>query len=250
MKAQFVTFVGSQLYGTATKNSDKDFKGFGFEEPDEIIGLKTFEQQEYSNGEPDGNTKMEGTIYSIRRYINLCMKGNPTVIEIAFAGQAFHMRSTYIGEDVCRYVRENMLTKHLFKPYSAYHMAQMRKLQSMERTGKRAEEVKELGYDSKFCMHAYRLARQCTIVFKENILRPTLDEEDKNLCMKIRSGIFTKDEALALLKTVDTEMYEAYKTSTLPESPDFNKANDFVLDIYGKYIRGEFAEHLTDFKPF
>lgn len=147
MQVVFATNVGSKLYGTNTPTSDTDFKGFCFEDHDQIIGLKTFEQQEYKNGKEDGPDKIEGTIYSIRRYINLCFKGNPTVIEIAFANNAYWIHSTPVGEIVCRYVRENFLTKHLFKPYSAYHMAQMRKLESQERTGKRAAMVEEYGYD-------------------------------------------------------------------------------------------------------
>jgi uncharacterized protein len=251
MKATFVTGVGSQLYGTATAKSDKDFKGFGFEDIDQIIGLRNFEQQEYSNHEPDGPTKMEGTCYSIRRYLQLCLKGNPTVIEIAFADKAHWMLDTPVGQEICDYVRKNFLTKHLFKPYSAYHMAQMRKLQSMERTGKRAEEVKKFGLDTKFAGHAYRLARQCAIVMREGTLRPTLDPDDKIMCLDIRAGKYNKEEVLAILKTVDEDMYSAYKVTTLPEAPNFNKANDFMVDVYRRYLNGTFDSQLgTEYNPF
>jgi predicted nucleotidyltransferase len=250
MKPIFVTMVGSRLYGINTEKSDIDHKGFAFAEVDEIIGLKNFEQQMYTNNAEDGPTKVEGTIYSVDRYVNLCMKGNPTVIEIAFAGENHWLHYSQVGVEVINYVKENFLTKSLFKPYSAYHMAQMRKLQSMERTGKRAEMVKELGYDAKFASHAFRLARQCVIVMKEGILRPTLDPEDRELCMRIRSGTFTKEEALEILNDVDKQMYSAYKDSTLPEAPDFNKANDFVTKLHMDYLHGKFDDQFKEFTPF
>lgn len=232
----FITFVGSQLYGTATPNSDKDFKGIGFPDLDEIVGLKHFEQQEYKNNVEDGPNKIEGVIYDIRRYIHLCMKGNPTVIEFACANSNHHILTTDIGERVRKFVRENFLTKHLFKPYSAYHRAQVRKLQSMERTGKRAELVKELGFDSKFASHAYRLAKQCVQVMKTGELNPTLEGEELSVCRTMRNGDYGKDGTLAILEDVDKEMYAAYNTSTIPEKPNFNKVNEWLTNRYTDYI--------------
>lgn len=251
MKPAFVTIVGSKLYGIATANSDTDFKGFGFCEIDEIIGLKTFEQQEYNNQKPDGPEKSEGVIYDIRRYVHLCLKANPTVIEIAYANPKFFMHTTAIGLEVADFVRKHMLTQRLFPAYSAYHRAQMRKLQSMERTGKRKDEVLEHGYDLKFASHAYRLARQCVIVLTENTLRPTLDPEDAEMCLKIRRGEFSKEEALAILEKVDKDMYSAHQTTSIPTEPDFNKANAFTIDLYLRYLKGEFVSQLSPvYVPF
>lgn len=251
MKPAFVTVVGSKLYGIATANSDTDFKGFGFCEADEIIGLKTFEQQEYNNNKPDGPEKSEGVIYDIRRYVHLCLKANPTVIEIAYADPKFFLHTTPIGLEVVDFVRKTMLSQRLFPAYSAYHRAQMRKLQSMERTGKRAEEIFKFGYDTKFAGHAYRLARQCVIVLTENTLRPTLDPEDAEMCLKIRRGEFSKEEALAILEKVDKDMYSAHKTTTIPTEPNFNKANAFCIDLYLRYLKGEFDSQLSPvYHPF
>lgn len=249
MKHEFITLVGSHLYGLTTPQSDKDFKGFGFESIDHILGLKNTEQQEYKTpGIEDGPNKIEGTIFTVKRYLQLCLTSNPTVIEIAFANDQYHLYSSDLGRKICKFVRENLLTKALFKPYSAYHMAQIRKLQSMNRTGKRAEMVEEHGYDLKFAMHAYRLARQCTIVMKEGTLRPTLDPEDVKVCMDLRTGgIYDKDAALKLLEDVDKEMYSAYSISTIKESPDFNTVNDFCVSLYREYVKN--YNEYTTFDP-
>jgi len=251
MMALFVTTVGSKLYGTNTESSDIDLKGFAFDDVDQLIGLKNFEQQTYNNGVADGPSKIEGSVYSLKKYIKMCMTGNPTVIEIAFADKQFWTYTTPIGEEVCKYVRDNFLTKALFKPYSDYHRDQVRKLQSMNRTGKRAEIVEKYGFDTKFAGHSYRLARQCSIVMSEGTLRPTLDPADKQMCLDIRNGKYNKEEALKILEDVDKQMYDAYKISTLKNEPDFNDANDFTVNLYKRYINGEFdVYNQTPFKPF
>lgn len=252
----FATDVGSRLYGISTPESDRDFKGFGFETVDEILGLGHFEQQEfknYNNGQEIAKKDtVEGVIYSVRRYVSLCMSGNPTVIEIAFSDPKFHFYTSDIGIEVCNFVKTNFLTKRLFKPYSAYHRAQLRKLQSMERTGRRKEIVDQYGFDLKFAMHAYRLARQCYIVMDEGVLRPTLDENDRKIALEFRHGVYSKEEALAILERVDKEMYEAYEKSTLPEEPDYKKTNNFLIEVYSDYLDGKFDQLFLEkeFKPF
>lgn len=248
MKPLYVTVTGSKLYGTNTPKSDTDFKGICFPEVHELIGLSNFEQQEFKQGPDDGPDKAEGTIFTVEKYLRLCLKGNPTVIELAFAGEDFHIHTTKIGEEVNDYVRNNMITKHLFKPYSAYHRAQIKKLQSMNRTGKRAQSVIDNGYDPKFAMHAYRLARQCVIVMEEGILRPTLDVDDREMALKIREGKvnFSKDEVLSILEDVDKDMHTAYKNSSLKEKPNFNDTQDFLVDLHHRYLKGEYDVQLQD----
>jgi predicted nucleotidyltransferase len=244
--ALYVVRVGSRLYGFDTEESDYDFKGFCLSTIPQLLGLERFEQQEYTNGRPDGPTKEEGVLHSISQYLHLgVMKCNPTVLEFAFVRPEFYIHTTELGLEVAKFVRENSITKKLFAPYSAYHRAQVRKLQSMERTGKRAEMVAAHGYDLKFAVHSYRLGRQATIAMSTGQIIPTLEGEDLRIAKEMRAGKYSKEEALAILESVDRQMYDAYKASTLPESPDYHKVENFLIDIHTKYIRGEY-----DIKPW
>lgn len=239
--AIFSTITGSRLYGFATEQSDKDFRGFCLPQINQLLGMDTFKQQDYNNNEQDGPTKSEGSIFSLARFIYLgIVKCNPTVLEIAFTEPQFHIVSTPLGLEVCKFVRENSITKRLFKPYNAYHRAQVRKLQSMERTGKRAEIVREFQYDVKFSTHAFRLGRQATVAMLTGKIVPTLTGEDLEISKNMRAGKYTKEEALKLLSDIDAQMYDAYKQSTLPAEPDYHKANEFLIDIHSRYIKGEY----------
>jgi predicted nucleotidyltransferase len=246
----FVTIVGSKLYNTATETSDTDFKGICFPEIDEIIGLNHFEQQELKNGISDGPDKSEGVIYSTSRYLNLCLKGNPTVIEIAFANEKFWLHTTDIGKEICQVVRNNFLTKHLFKPYSAYHTAQIRKLQTQNPIGKRAKIVEEFGYDVKFAMHSFRLAKQCIQIMKTGWLNPSLDGDEKELAIQIRKGKFSKEEVLKILNDLDKEMYDSYKNSNLKQEPNFKSVNEFVKRLNLNYLNGVYSNQFKEFVPF
>lgn len=247
MKPLFITVVGSFLYGMITPTSDKDIKGVCFAEIDEMLGLKNFEQQLWDNGVEDGPEKIEGQIIEVGKYVNLCMGGNPTVIEIAWAPEKFWIHTSLVGLEINQFIRENMFSQRLFKAYSAYHRAQMRKMESMTRIGKRAKDVEKFGYDPKFCGHAFRLAKQCVGVLTNHTLNPTMEGSDLEIVMKMRHGILSLEEAKEYLIQVDKEMYDAHKASSLPETPDFNKVNKWLTDLKLRYIRGEFDNQFVPF---
>jgi hypothetical protein len=247
MKPIFVTVVGSFLYGMNTPTSDKDIKGFCFPEIDEMLGLKNFEQQLWDNGVEDGPEKIEGQILEVGKYVNLCMGGNPTVIEIAWAPEKFWIHTSPVGLEITQFIRENMFSQRLFKAYSAYHHAQMRKMESMTRVGKRANEVDDYGYDRKFAGHAYRLAKQCVGVLSNHSLNPTMEGYDLEVVMQMRNGTMHRDEVVKHLERVDVEMYDAHKASSLPDTPDFDKVNKWLTNLKLRYINGEFDNQFVPF---
>lgn len=251
MKILFVTTVGSHLYRLNTENSDLDFKGFAFPEIDEILGLNSFEQQQYNNNVEDGPEKKEGQIYSVKKFLNLAInKCNPTILEVCFADEKYHMFSTPIGKEICDFIKENGISKQLFKAYSAYHRAQMKKLQSITRTGKRKEIVDEYGYDIKFASHAYRLGVQACYAMKYGEIKPTLDGKELEIAKNFRKGSYSKEEAIKILETVDKNMYNEYTNSDIREKPDFKKSNDYLVNLYKKYINGEYDSQFKEWQQF
>ena len=72
----FEAIVGSQSYGTATPQSDEDRKFVYIQNPNEILGFKYQQQQEI-------NKDYVG--FEIRRYVELLMTSNPTVLELLYS---------------------------------------------------------------------------------------------------------------------------------------------------------------------
>jgi predicted nucleotidyltransferase len=235
--ALFVTKAGSHLYGTATEDSDTDFKGFCFPTKEQLLGLDSFEQQEYNNEEPDGPKKMEGQIYSLKKFLHLSViKGNPTMLEVSFAPEKFWMHSTEVGIEVTDFIKKNSVTKRMFPAYSAYHKAQMHKLMNAERTGKRVVIIEKYGFDVKFMCHAYRLAIQCIHAMNDGVIKPQLEGDELKMALDMRFGKISLQEGMKVLKEVDAKMYEAYKTSKIKEEPDHKKCNEFLTEIHKKYV--------------
>lgn len=242
----YVTVVGSQLYGISKPDSDHDIKGIGFNYVDEYIGLKNKEQQDYNNGK-EGRESFNGTVYDVRRVFHLLFKGNPTVLEPFFAPKSCIIHTCDIGEEIAAFVRANLVTKHFFQPYKGYHGSQIKEFTNSNRTGKRKESFEQYGYDGKFAGHAYRLAKQCVGLMRDGVLNPMLEGEDRTIVMNMRNHYYSKEECLKYLQDTDMEMDMAVANSTLPDKPDFNYINDFVMDVVYNYITGVYKEQITDF---
>ena len=245
MKPIYVSIVGSRLYGINHAESDVDIKGIGFGELDEYCGLKTKEQDDYSNGK-EGKDSYNGTIYEVRRCLKLLLTGNPTVIEPFFADPKYILHTTKLGEHIAKFVRENIISKHFFKPYFYYHRDQIKEFTNSNREGKRKELFEKYGFDGKFAGHAYRLAKQCVMLMKTGKLNPTIVGEDKEIIMKMRNYEYTKEECLSFLNNNVNEMNEAFASSTIPETVDREKVNTFVSDVVLSYLHRiyEGREHL------
>lgn len=231
----FKTIVGSKLYGLDTPQSDTDYKGFGMPDLDKIIGLKRQETDVSKNLSENS----EEALYSVNKYLHVLMKGNPTVFEIAFADDRFHQILTTTGEDILYFVRTNMVTKHLFKPYSAYFKAQQSDVVRLRTQGNRLDIIKQYGYDVKAASHTARIGYQCIELMETGDLNPTLQGKQREVCYDIKLGGYSLIQVNELINDIDLKMYEAYKKSILPEVPNYNKTNDFCIKIYKEYINKE-----------
>ena len=235
MKPIYVAIVGSRLYGFAKDDSDYDIKGIGLSEVSEYCGLKAKEQLDYSNGKL-GSSSYNGTIYEFRRCFHLLIKGNPTVLEPFCVDPKYILHTTRIGDLIAKFIRDNMITKHFFKPYYFYHQSQIKEFTTSTRIGKRKELFEKYGFDGKFSSNAYRLAKQCVQLMKTGKLDPTLVGEDRDIVMKMRNYEYTKEECLSFLNGNVNEMNEAFASSKLPDSLDMDKVNKFVTEVVHNYL--------------
>jgi predicted nucleotidyltransferase len=231
----FVSVVGSRLYDIAHEDSDYDIKGVAFGEVDQYCGLKVLKQDDYSNGKT-GKDYYNGTIYEIRRCFELLEVGNPTMIEPFFASSKYVIHSTAIGEKVAKFVRENMISKHFFKPYFGYHYSQIKEFEHSQREGKRKELFDKYGFDGKFAGHAYRLSKQCVGLMTTGILDPTLRDQDKEIVMNMRNYKYSKQECLVHLQQNIVDMETALANSKLPDTIDREQVNKFVTETVCTWV--------------
>ncbi len=172
---QYEVVMGSAAYGVSDHHSDLDVYGFcipnrhfifphtaGF-----IAGFGTappvfnqYQQHHIRDQKAHGGKGQEYdlTIYSIIRYFQLVMEGNPNMIDSLFVPRRCVLYSTQIGE----LVRENrhlFLSKIIWHKFKGYAYSQLHKMETklFEKSSKRAEDVKKYGYSTKFAYHVVRL---------------------------------------------------------------------------------------------
>lgn len=117
----YLVASGSYGYGTNNENSDLDLRGVLVEPKRYIYGLKTFEQFEHFESDT--------VIYGLKKFIKLCMQGNPNTLELLGVNEDCIVKWSDSG----RLLRDNsgiFLSKEVIRSFGNYAIAQLRRLQN------------------------------------------------------------------------------------------------------------------------
>lgn len=117
----YLVASGSHGYGTSNENSDLDLRGVLIETDKYLYGLNAYEQFE--------NVETDTVIYGLKKFISLCIKGNPNALELLGVDE----NEIVICEErgcVLREKRELFLTKKVIKSFGNYALAQLKRLQN------------------------------------------------------------------------------------------------------------------------
>lgn len=103
---------GSQLYGTDTKESDKDYIGIFIPTIEYILGFKKCEEINLSVYDKDENEKntskaTDRKLYEFRKFIQLALANNPNILEILFVNDENVVYKNELGQKLLE-------IKHLF----------------------------------------------------------------------------------------------------------------------------------------
>lgn len=220
--------VGSQAYGTATPQSDFDYKSIYISPESEVIGiLKEKEAKRYS---PDDQS------FSLRHFFRLCIKCVPNVMELLFCEEDCVVMATKEGQ-LLRQERNLFLSKNCVEPYIGYAQAQIKKsaIVPLNRGLGRQEIVAEFGYDTKFAMHTIRLLQTAEELLKDGVLR--VKRPNRDFLLDIRFGRAFKDyeDFKKYAGSLIDRVRSLESGSILPERPDIESINRLVIAIQKQY---------------
>lgn len=112
-------------------------------------------------------------------------------------------------------------------------------LKEYNKNSKRNQKAIEHGKVNKHAMHLLRLYMMCIdiLVHKEII---TYREKEHDLLMDIRNGKYNKDgmmtaEFFEILREYEAKFEEAKKITTLPDKPDYDKIQKFLIGLNKSY---------------
>lgn len=163
--------------------------------------------------------------YSIIQYFHLCMDCNPNMIDSLYTDRRCVLYTSSIGE-IIRDNRDLFLHKGAWHRFKGYAYQQMHKMQSMNRTGKRAELIEKHGYDVKFAYHIVRLMDEIEQILSDKTL---ILGRNKEQLKSIRRGEWDKNQIIEFFNTKEKQLEDLYHKSDLQHSPNESKIKDVLL---------------------
>ena len=237
---------GSHAYGTNVPTSDYDTRGIALNSPREILLGTDFEQVT--------NDTTDTVIYSFKKAIKLLSNCNPNTIEMLGLRPEDYSIMTDIGKDLIDN-QKMFLSQIAVKSFGGYANQQLTRL----RNGSTDERLEEMGIrnrkaiqHNKLGKHSMHLVRLYYMAFdileKGEII--TYREKEHDLLMRIRNGEFLKDdkptkEFEELLDSLNKRFARAKKETILPEKPDYDSINEFVIDVHKNILEKEYSQHRT-----
>ena len=143
----FKAIVGSHAHGTNIPESDIDIKGVYLQSPENVL-IRGYQQQV--------EITADETYYELRRFIDLCCTGNPTMLELAFSPEDC-IEYKHPVFDMLLEHKEMFLTKACKWSFGGYAKSQISKASGLEKkmNWDESEMVRKTPLDFCFILDGY-----------------------------------------------------------------------------------------------
>ncbi|MFT4125826.1 MAG: nucleotidyltransferase domain-containing protein [Gordonia sp. (in: high G+C Gram-positive bacteria)] len=230
--------VGSGVHGIAIPGTDDhDELGVYVEPPDHVLGVGDHRADYIWRTQPEGVRSGPGdtdlVVYSLRKYLRLAIKGNPTVLLPLFAPAASLVTLTPLGEEL-RDMRSEFLTRAAVERFLGYmHSQHERMLGHSRRTvPHRPELIEKYGWDVKYGSHALRLAYQGHEIASTAWLTLPMADAERARVLAVKRGEVPRAEVSAeigrLARRVRGLLDE--NRAPLPEHVDRQRISAWAVD--------------------
>jgi hypothetical protein len=201
--------VGSTAYGLDREGSDVDRRGFYLPAADLEWSLAGVPEQLESD--------REEVYWEIEKFIRLALKANPNVLECLYSPLV--ETCAPLAQELID-IRHIFLSQYVHRTYNSYVLSQFKKLeQDLRNHG-------EIRW--KHVMHLIRLLLSGVEVLKHGFVPLRVDEYRARL-LAIRGGDVPWGEVERWRLALHAELDAALAATSLPEHPDYGRANDFLI---------------------
>jgi hypothetical protein len=206
----FRCVVGSRAYGLDGPGSDTDRRGIYLPPADLHWSL-------YGVPEQLENHETQECYWELQKFLDLALKANPNVLECLWTPLIEH--KTDIADELLA-IRDAFLSKLVYQTYNGYVLGQFKKLEQDVRT---KGEVRW-----KHVMHLIRLLLSGITLLRDEVVVVRVGEHRDRL-VAIRDGQVAWNDIDAWRLELHRELDAAYAATRLPERPDYDAANRFLL---------------------
>lgn len=232
----YKSLAGSHLFGTNIESSDLDFFSITVDPSSYIFGIKKFDGVFESSGGNSRNTKddVDNTIKGLRSFVQLCIKGNPSIISHLFVPEdqliiRHPLVSNLYG------LRELVIHKGTALQFLGYLTAQKNMfLSSNKPNGSyRTDLIEQYGYDTKFAYHAIRLGIQALELICDKRIYIPCRLSVREFLLSVREGKFSFFDVSQIISEFSSLL--ELEISRLPSKADLDAVSNIVEGIYRSY---------------
>jgi predicted nucleotidyltransferase len=202
--------VGSRAYGLEGPESDTDRRGIYLPPADRHWSL-------YGVPEQLEDHESQECYWELQKFLDLALKANPNVLECLWTPLVEH--TTPLADELLG-MRQAFLSKLVYQTYNGYVLGQFKKLEQDLRT---RGEVRW-----KHVMHLVRLLLSGIALLRDGTVVVRV-EEHRDRLLAVRDGRVPWQEIDAWRLDLHRELDAAYTATRLPERPDYEAANRFLI---------------------
>jgi len=239
------TVVGSGVHGIAIAGTDdQDEMGVFVEPPAHVVGLRRPVDHYVFRTQPEGMRSGPGdtdlVLYSLRKYLRLAGKGNPTALLPLFAPVEAVLVLTPLGTEL-RAMAPMMLSQRAVHRFLGYLRSQRERLLGQGSRGgipNRPELVARYGYDVKYASHALRLAYQGLEIARDGRLTLPMPEREREQVLRVKRGQIREiDQVVEEIDQVQATIEQLLDTgrTPLPAEPDLDHISEWSVTAHRRH---------------
>ncbi len=202
--------VGSRAYGLDHDASDVDRRGI-------YLPPANMHWSLYGVPEQLDSPETEECYWELQKFITLALKANPNVLECLYTPLVEH--ATPLAQELLE-MRDGFLSRLVYQTYNGYVLSQFKKLDARLRNH---GDIKW-----KHAMHLIRLLLAGIETLRTGTV-PVDVGPHRDALLTIRDGQMPWNEINAWRQTLHQQFDTAYEETSLPERPDYERANAFLI---------------------
>ncbi len=211
--------VGSRAYGLETESSDTDIRGIYLAPLDLHLSLFGAPEQFEDNG-------AQTCYWELQKFLVMALKANPNILECLYSPLV--EKTTPLADRLLA-LREGFLSQMVFQTFNSYALSQFKKLEQDRRN---QGEVRW-----KHAMHLLRLLLTGAATLRECRV-PVRVEAFRDRLLAVKRGEMPWTEVEAWRQELHRDFERALAETTLPERPDYEAANAFLIAARRESARG------------
>lgn len=202
--------VGSRAYGLETEASDTDRRGI-------YLAPAALQWSLYGAPEQFEDNAAQSCYWELQKFLIMALKANPNILECLYSPLV--EKVTPLGQELLD-IRDRFLSQMIFQTFNGYALSQFKKIEQDRRNH---GEVRW-----KHAMHLLRLLLTGAVTLREGRV-PVRVEAERERLLSVKRGEMTWEKVDAWRKELHKDFERALSETKLPERPDYEAANGFLV---------------------